>query len=66
MKACAAVQGGNEYVMCNSALGALDEEMNAEALRVGWCQNLQLSWPSLGVLPFATRNILPECNYRTC
>lgn len=35
MKACAVVQGGNEYVMCNSALEALDEEMHAEALK-GW------------------------------
>lgn len=35
MKACAVVQGGNEYVMCNSALGALDEEIAAEALQ-GW------------------------------
>lgn len=35
MKACAVVQRGNEYMMCNSDLGALDEEMSAKNLN-GW------------------------------
>lgn len=35
MKACAVVQRGNEYIICNSDLGALDEEMSAKILNGG-------------------------------